>query len=446
MGFKDKQKALDTLKALDGRDVSYQYHVIVSFVSRTKRTLQITRDEGKLTNLRDALKIFEDWLTDYKKNKRGKENFAYLPIETIQAFRGLAKKFDVWDDEFYRAYKREKGDYKSLRTVKTSGDGATWDIERNKRLKEIVGGIKDKRVQWYETDVDDFRELPTKEHARCIALAYSPDPAKLKKLSAEAREKFGEDDSDDTDIEETEERSDTGKKRARGVSSDSDSGSDSDCGEPGKKSARRSPRAVRGEETAENALTFKSKEGALRSVKSLEGRDVTYQFHAINGLMKRAERVISCTKDERKIQNMREAMAVFENWIADYNVNGRSREQFNYLPIDLVRAFEPLAERYDIEDNGFLKVYEETGGDYKKLRSVRVPESDVTWDVKRNGELRELVNRMKENHARWFNTDAELRDLPTAEHTRCIMWGFSLDVAKLKKLLPALSEKLELIE
>lgn len=102
MGFKDKQKALDTLKALDGRDVIYQYHVIVSFVSRTKRTLQITRDEEKLTNLRDALKIFEDWLTDYKKNKRGKENFAYLPIETIQAFRGLAKKFDVWDDEFFR--------------------------------------------------------------------------------------------------------------------------------------------------------------------------------------------------------------------------------------------------------------------------------------------------------------------------------------------------------
>lgn len=102
MGFKDKQKALDTLKALDYRDISYQYHVITSFVSRAKRTLQITRDEGKLANLRDALKIFEDWLTDYKKNNRGKENLAYLPIETIRAFRGLAKRYDVWDDEFFR--------------------------------------------------------------------------------------------------------------------------------------------------------------------------------------------------------------------------------------------------------------------------------------------------------------------------------------------------------
>jgi hypothetical protein len=102
MGFKDKQKALDTLKVLDGRDISYQYHVITSFVSRAKRTLQITRDEEKLANLRDALKIFEDWLVDYKENNRGKENLAYLPIETIKAFRSLAIKYNVWDDEFFK--------------------------------------------------------------------------------------------------------------------------------------------------------------------------------------------------------------------------------------------------------------------------------------------------------------------------------------------------------
>jgi len=85
-------------------------------------------------------------------------------------------------------------------------------------------------------------------------------------------------------------------------------------------------------------------------------------------------------------------------------------------------------------------------GDYKKLRSVRFPESDVTWDVKRNEHLRELLDHIKEKHVQWFDTDAEFRGLPTAEHTRCIMWGFSHDVAKLKKLLPTLSEKLELAD
>lgn len=102
MGFKDKQKALDTLKALDGRDISYQYHVIASFVSRAKRTLQITRDEEKLANIREALKVFEDWLANYKENNRSKENLAYLPIETIKGFKSLAKKYDVLEEEFYK--------------------------------------------------------------------------------------------------------------------------------------------------------------------------------------------------------------------------------------------------------------------------------------------------------------------------------------------------------
>ncbi|KAL6263773.1 hypothetical protein P5V15_003857 [Pogonomyrmex californicus] len=438
MGFKDKQKALDTLKVLDGRDISYQYHVITSFVSRAKRTLQITRDEEKLANLRDALKIFEDWLTDYKVNNRGKENLAYLPIETIQAFRSLAKKYDVWDDEFFRAYKNEKGDYKSLRDVKVPNGGTTWDIERNKRLKDIIGKIKDEHIQWYETDAGDFRGLPTKEHTRCIVLGYSPDPSKLKKLAAQAREKFGEDD-DDMDVTEEERR---GAKRTR----DSSSSSESDS-EPERKCARRSSETTKNEqdEKVESVLGFKDKEKALQSIKSLEGRDISYQFYAISGLVKRAERVISCTKDEQKIKNMREAVEVFENWITDYNVNGRSGENFNYLTIDVVRAFKPLAERYGIEDNGFLKVYEEVDGDYKKLRSARFPESDVTWDVKRNKHLRELVNHIKENYIQWFETDAKFRGLPTAEHTECIMWGFSHDVAKLKKLLPTLNEKLESI-
>lgn len=433
MGFKDKQKALDTLKSLDGRDISYQYHVITSFVSRAKRTLQITRDEEKLANLRDALKIFEDWLTKYKENNRGKENLAYLPIETIKAYRSLAKKYDVWDDEFFKAYKGEKGDYKGLRAAKVADGDVTWDIERNRRLKKIISKIKEEHIQWYETDVGDFRGLPTKEHTQCIVLAYSPDSTKLKKLASQVREKFGEDDDDEMDVEE--ER--RGSKRGR----DSASSSDSDS-EPEKKQAKRSPENVENEQKEESGLGFKNREKALLSIKYLEGRDVTYQFHTISGLVKRAERVISCTKDKQKIDNMKEAVKIFENWITDYNVNGRSKENFNYLPIDIVRAFKPLAERYDLEDNGFLKVYEDANGDYKKLRSVRVPDSDVTWDIKRNEQLRELVNRIKEKHIQWFDTDVEFRGLPTAEHTRCIMWGFSHDVAKLKKLAPTLSEKL----
>lgn len=244
-------------------------------------------------------------------------------------------------------YKDEKGDYKNLRNVKVPNGDTTWDIERNRRLREIIDRIKDEHIQWYETDVGDFRGLPTKEHARCIVLGYSPDPTKLKKLAAQAREKFGEGDGD-MDVEE-ERRS---AKRAHNSSSSSDSDN-----EPERKCMRRSSETEKNErnEKTESSLGFKDKQKALQSMKSLEGRDISYQYHAISGLVKRAKRVISCTKDEQKIKNMREAIEVFENWITDYNVNGRSKENFNYLTIDIVRAFKPLAERYGIEDNGFLK-------------------------------------------------------------------------------------------
>ncbi|XP_014600127.1 PREDICTED: uncharacterized protein LOC106784776 [Polistes canadensis] len=436
MGFKDKQKALDTLKFLDGRDISYQYHVITSFVSRVKRTLQITKDEEKLSNLRDALKIFEDWLIDYKENNRGKENLAYLPIDTIKAYRSLAKRYDIIDDEFYFAYKKEKGDYKNLRTSKLKNNGITWDIERNRRLKEIIANIREKNIQWYETDVGDLRGLPTKEHVRCIMLGYSPDPTKLKKLITDVASKFGV--MDDVDME-IEEENTTKKTQKRSHDKDTSS-SESDSNEPDKKLAKLSTDAEQ-EKKEDSGLSFKDKEKALQSIEFLEGRDLSYQYHAIVGLVKRAERVISCTKDINKIKNMKEAVQVFEDWITDYNVNGKSKDNFNYLSIDVIRAFEPLAEKYDIEDKEFLKAYEEVDGDYKKLRTVKIPESDLTWDRKRNKFLRALVDRMKEKEDNsWFQIDGDLKSLPTKEHTRCIMWAYSPDPTKLKKLVSVVKE------
>lgn len=216
-------------------------------------------------------------------------------------------------------------------------------------MKQIVDKIKQKHIQWYETDVGDFRGLPTKEHVQCIMLGYSPDPAKLKKLAAQAEEKFGTEGNED-EMEVDENAKNKGVKRRHSGSSSDEVEND----EPDKKVAKPSPEREKTEKE-ESGLSFKDKEKALRSIKSLEGRDVSYQYHAIAGLVKRAERVISCTKDEQKIKNMKEAVEVLENWITDYNVNGRGKENFNYLPIDLVQAFEPLADRYKIEDNGFLK-------------------------------------------------------------------------------------------
>ena len=238
-----------------------------------------------------------------------------------------------------RAYKNEKGDYKALRTAKTDSGEITWDVERNRRLEELIRKIKTDHVQWYETDVGEFRGLPTKEHTQCILLGYSPDPVKLKKMIPQIRETFGFPKESDT-LEINAEDKDATLKRKHDESED-DSNSDE---EPSKKPKEE-----------ESGLSFKDEDKALKSIKSLEERDVNYQYNAIKGLVGRAKRVISCTKDKEKIKNMKKAVEVFENWITDYNVNSRSKDNFGYLSLDVVRGFKPLAEKYGIEDNGFLK-------------------------------------------------------------------------------------------
>jgi aromatic ring hydroxylase len=59
-GFKDKQKALDTLKIIKDRDLTYQKQVINTMFNRAKHHPHQTE------NMKEAMKVFDDWL---KKNK-----------------------------------------------------------------------------------------------------------------------------------------------------------------------------------------------------------------------------------------------------------------------------------------------------------------------------------------------------------------------------------------
>lgn len=92
----------------------------------------------------------------------------------------------------------------------------------------------------------------------------------------------------------------------------------------------------------------------------------------------------------------------------------------------------------------FYRAYEDVEGDYKKLRTVQLSDSaNVTWDVERNKNLKSLMADIKEKNSKWFQTEGEFEGLPTEEHIQCIMWAFSHDSGKLKKLLPVLTEKLK---
>lgn len=60
-GFKNKQKALDTLKIIKNRDIIYQKQVVLTMYNRAKYHPYQTK------TMREAMKVFEEWL---KKNEK----------------------------------------------------------------------------------------------------------------------------------------------------------------------------------------------------------------------------------------------------------------------------------------------------------------------------------------------------------------------------------------
>lgn len=61
-GFKDKQKALDTLNIIKDRNITYQKQVVITMYNRAKYHPYQT------TNMKEAMKIFKKWLQ--KNNKK----------------------------------------------------------------------------------------------------------------------------------------------------------------------------------------------------------------------------------------------------------------------------------------------------------------------------------------------------------------------------------------
>lgn len=59
-GFKNKQKALDTLKIIKDRNLTYQKQVVITMYNRAKYHPYQTADMKK------AMKVFFDWLKKYK--------------------------------------------------------------------------------------------------------------------------------------------------------------------------------------------------------------------------------------------------------------------------------------------------------------------------------------------------------------------------------------------
>ena len=63
LGFKNKEKALYTIKTIKNRPIKYQVNVIATMLGRAKN------HPNKNVDMGDAIKIFSDWMKKYKSKK-----------------------------------------------------------------------------------------------------------------------------------------------------------------------------------------------------------------------------------------------------------------------------------------------------------------------------------------------------------------------------------------
>lgn len=210
--------------------------------------------------------------------------------------------------------------------------------------------------------------------------------------------------------------------------SDKESSSDVEMEEKEKEKKELPPDTVQG-------LGFKDKEAADNTIKELDGRDPEYQKLAVKGLIGRAKRVLTCTRDETKLSNIKEAISIFEKFLDDFDSMHLSKQNNPYISLGIVRTAVKLAgDDITEHQNAFIAAYSSVNGEYKRLRTVPEKEGGKTWDIVRNVALKEL----KEKHAeaKLFNS----KDEPTKEHLEMLLWAYSPEAARVKKTVPETKE------
>lgn len=149
----------------------------------------------------------------------------------------------------------------------------------------------------------------------------------------------------------------------------------------------------------------------------------------------------SVTKDKDKLQNINDAVALFEDWLRNFELNNMSKENRAYLPLASIEALLPLKDRFEIENKqveAFIEAYQKKAkGDYKNLRTVAGGDNLPTWDIIRNLELKKLLKGLEEKRPEMWK-----EDLPTKEHMELILWAYSPDASKIKKNVSLYEEKL----
>jgi hypothetical protein len=173
---------------------------------------------------------------------------------------------------------------------------------------------------------------------------------------------------------------------------------------------------------------FNSLQRVKYTLADLAMRDIGYQFQVVNTMLQRGRQVLRRTHNPDSQKQIRAGLALYQDWIADYNRRNRFRtENHPYLPLSVIRRYQSMADEYRIprrEYEPFLRVYS-SGKTPAELRLISVQGSRITWDKYRNARIFKIIGRNRDTGSnKWlYGKD----DRPSARHLRLIMLGYSPD-------------------
>ena len=190
-GYKNKQKAIDTIELVEktNRGINYKFQVINTMYYRAKHHKRKTKD------MEEAMKVFKVWLDKYKEMKKDDEDkFPFLKLRLIRSYEKLANYYNISlkarglekpttsDEGFLVIYRRLKGNINKLKKCpikKSKPDGENWYNKRNNQVKAKFSQSKKMKLKLFH-DEGELKDLPTKIHVNMIMWAYSPFPDMLK--------------------------------------------------------------------------------------------------------------------------------------------------------------------------------------------------------------------------------------------------------------------------
>lgn len=189
-------------------------------------------------------------------------------------------------------------------------------------------------------------------------------------------------------------------------------------------------------QTTIKGLGFKDKKIALYTINKIKKRSIIYQKALINTLYNRAKYHPNINDD------MKEAMNVFKKWLKE---NGKKTRKYEYLPLDIIKKYEKLADKYNISrvargldksiksDYGFLVMYKKVKN-YNKLAFTPIFKNKpdgLDYDIFREKFINSRIGQMKAANIKLYDDN----NLPTIQHLVLIINAYSPDIKGLKNRL-----------